>query len=131
MPAALPRSTATSGAHHVGTRSSWNDSSCSSITTTAESPAHPARTADRAPITTSTPARAASTCPGSSAVVSPRRRREAAPRRAILMVGHTTSTVPSAAAACTTDSADTSGGTSSTPPADGRALKARAASSST
>jgi len=52
------RSTAMSRACHVGLRSSWSRSSCSSRTTTAAMFGHGAHTALRAPTTTSTPSAA-------------------------------------------------------------------------
>ncbi len=83
----------------------------------ALSSAHGANTADRAPITTSTPARALSHSSGISAVVKPLRRRNAAPTCAMRCVGHTTKTGPDSANAETTVSADNAGGmTNSAPP---------------
>ncbi len=55
-PARRARSTTTSRACHVGLRSSCSASSCSSTTTTAARSGHGAHAADRAPMTTSTPA---------------------------------------------------------------------------
>ena len=78
-PARRARSLATSGAFQVGARSSKCNSSCSSMTTMDVKPAHGASTAERAPITMSTPAFAASQSSGTRAVVNPRRRSAAAP----------------------------------------------------
>ena len=54
-PARKHRSAITSRACHVGDRSSWSASSCSSITIAAAIPAHGIHAADRVPTTTSTP----------------------------------------------------------------------------
>ena len=115
-PACCARSRATLVASHVGDRSSINDSSCSSITTIALNRGHGANTADRAPITTSTPPSALSHSSGTTAVEKPLRRNAAAPMLAIRCVGHTTSTGARTATAFTTLSADCVGGTVSSPP---------------
>ena len=85
------------------------------MTTIPASDAHGANTAERAPITTSTPARATSHCSGITAVVKPLRRNDAAPRDAIFSVGHTTNTGPRCATSATTANADASGGTTTSP----------------
>ena len=115
-PARRARSRATSGAFHVGTRSSQYDSSCSSITTIDAIPTHGAQTPERAPITTSTPLAARDQSSGITATTRPRRRKLAAPNIHIRIVGHNANTGPLWAAAAITDIADCSGGTTITPP---------------
>ena len=61
------------------------------------------QTAERAPITTSTPPAATAQSPGITATLSPNSRNDAAMRRARLIVGMITSTGPCAAAVSTND----------------------------
>ena len=94
IPARTPRSMATSRAFHVGMRSSWWDSSCSSMTTSTARFGTDAHTAARAPMTTSTPPAARAHSSGYTAVVSPTRRIAAASPLALACVGITTMAGP-------------------------------------
>ena len=115
-PALRARSTTTSRACHVGLRSSCSASSCSSSTTTAARSGHGAQAADRAPMTTSTPAAAAAHSCGTWATASPARRKRIASRRARSAAGPTTSVGPSRAAAARIGTTSSVGGSRTTPP---------------
>ncbi|MFM2182646.1 MAG: hypothetical protein RJB61_940 [Actinomycetota bacterium] len=128
-PARRARSTSTSRACHVGDRSSWYDSSCSSMTTTAASPSHGAHAALRLPTTTSTPPAADAHSPGTCAADKPARRSLAASAFAARGDGCTAIVGPRCAACTTSGSGSENGDSRWTSfvggPGDGRNARRR------